>query len=104
ERPYAVTLKLVEPRLGVPPDPTGETWCGLRPRARPGLFELEKETTCPTHTLPAVSSSPVPPPRWARSRSVVTLTPRGPSPPRCIPEPGKRPSAPTCCPPSRRRT
>jgi putative spermidine/putrescine transport system ATP-binding protein len=40
-----VTLKLVEPRLGVPPDPTGETWCGLRPGARPGLFELEKETT-----------------------------------------------------------
>jgi putative spermidine/putrescine transport system ATP-binding protein len=33
-----VTLKLVEPRLGVPADTTGEAWCGLRPGARPGLF------------------------------------------------------------------
>jgi putative spermidine/putrescine transport system ATP-binding protein len=40
-----VTLKLVEPRLGVPADATGETWCGVRPGARPGLFESEKETT-----------------------------------------------------------
>ena len=37
-----VTLKLIEPRLGVPADATGEAWCGLRPGARPGLFELEK--------------------------------------------------------------
>jgi putative spermidine/putrescine transport system ATP-binding protein len=40
-----VTLKLVEPRLGVPADATGEAWCGLRPGARPGLFQPEKETT-----------------------------------------------------------
>jgi putative spermidine/putrescine transport system ATP-binding protein len=40
-----VTLKLVEPRLGVPADAAGEAWCGLRPGARPGLFELEKEKT-----------------------------------------------------------
>ncbi|HEU4371444.1 MAG TPA: ABC transporter ATP-binding protein [Methylomirabilota bacterium] len=40
-----VTLKLVEPRLGVPADMTGEAWCGLRAGARPGLFQPEKETT-----------------------------------------------------------
>jgi putative spermidine/putrescine transport system ATP-binding protein len=36
-----VTLKLVEPRLGVRADATGEAWCGLRPGARPGLFHPE---------------------------------------------------------------
>jgi hypothetical protein len=40
-----VTLKLVEARLGVVADLTGEAWCGLRPGARPGLFRSEKETT-----------------------------------------------------------
>jgi putative spermidine/putrescine transport system ATP-binding protein len=44
-----VTLKLVEPRLGVPTDTTAEAWCGLRPGARPGLFPpaaaTEKEKT-----------------------------------------------------------
>jgi ABC-type Fe3+/spermidine/putrescine transport system ATPase subunit len=34
------TLKLVEPRLGLPVDMTGEAWCGLRPEARPGLFHV----------------------------------------------------------------
>jgi putative spermidine/putrescine transport system ATP-binding protein len=33
-----VTLKLVEPRLGVTPAADGDTWCGLRPDARPALF------------------------------------------------------------------
>ena len=33
------TLKLVEPRHGVPVDIGGEGWCGLRPGARPGLFD-----------------------------------------------------------------
>jgi putative spermidine/putrescine transport system ATP-binding protein len=33
-----VTLKLVEPRLGMTPAPDGDTWCGLRPDARPALF------------------------------------------------------------------
>jgi putative spermidine/putrescine transport system ATP-binding protein len=40
-----ITLKLVEARLGVPADATGEAWCGLRPGARPGLFRAERETT-----------------------------------------------------------
>ena len=33
------TLKLVESRHGVPVDLSGEAWCGLRPEARPGLFD-----------------------------------------------------------------
>jgi putative spermidine/putrescine transport system ATP-binding protein len=33
------TLKLVEPRHRVPVDMGGEAWCGLRPEARPGLFD-----------------------------------------------------------------
>ena len=33
------TLKLVEPRHGVPVDMGGEAWCGLRSEARPGLFD-----------------------------------------------------------------
>jgi putative spermidine/putrescine transport system ATP-binding protein len=40
-----VTVKLVEPRLGVPASATEEAWCGLRPGARPGLFPSERETT-----------------------------------------------------------
>ncbi len=36
-----VTLKLVEPRRGPSPETAGEAWCGLRPEARPGLFEKE---------------------------------------------------------------
>ena len=39
-----VTLKLVEPRLGPPGEPTGEAWCGLRPDARPGLFDVATST------------------------------------------------------------
>jgi putative spermidine/putrescine transport system ATP-binding protein len=35
-----VTLKLVEPRRGPAVEMTGETWCGLRPEARPGLFDV----------------------------------------------------------------
>jgi hypothetical protein len=34
------TLKLVEPRLGRPVETTAEAWCGLRPDACPGLFDL----------------------------------------------------------------
>jgi putative spermidine/putrescine transport system ATP-binding protein len=33
------TLKLVESRHGGPVETTGETWCGVRPEARPGLFD-----------------------------------------------------------------
>jgi putative spermidine/putrescine transport system ATP-binding protein len=33
------TLKLVEPRHRVPVDLGGDAWCGLRPEARPGLFD-----------------------------------------------------------------
>ena len=36
-----VTLKLVEPRRGPSAELAGETWCGLRPEARPALFEKE---------------------------------------------------------------
>jgi putative spermidine/putrescine transport system ATP-binding protein len=36
-----VTLKLVEPRRASAADMTGEAWCGLRPDARPGLFDKE---------------------------------------------------------------
>ncbi len=35
-----VTLKLVEPRRGPAVEMTGEAWCGLRPEARPGLFDV----------------------------------------------------------------
>src|SRR5881397_2616920 len=38
--PQGVTLKLVEPRLGPSVEPTGDAWCGLRPDARPGLFDI----------------------------------------------------------------
>ena len=33
------TLKLIEPRLGSLPESAGEAWCGLRPEARPAIFE-----------------------------------------------------------------
>jgi putative spermidine/putrescine transport system ATP-binding protein len=33
------TLKLVEPRIGVPEEMTAEAWCGLRPEAQPTLFD-----------------------------------------------------------------
>jgi putative spermidine/putrescine transport system ATP-binding protein len=39
-----VTLKLVEPRAASPPDTTGQAWCGLRPDARPGLFDITTST------------------------------------------------------------
>jgi len=39
-----VTLKLVEPRLGPSVEPTGDAWCGLRPDARPGLFDIATST------------------------------------------------------------
>jgi putative spermidine/putrescine transport system ATP-binding protein len=32
-------LKLVEPRRGAPVETEGETWCGVRAEARPGLFD-----------------------------------------------------------------
>jgi putative spermidine/putrescine transport system ATP-binding protein len=35
-----ITLKLVEPRRGPAVEMTGEAWCGLRPEARPGLFDV----------------------------------------------------------------
>jgi putative spermidine/putrescine transport system ATP-binding protein len=38
------TLKLVEPRLGVSGEMSGEAWCGLRPEARPGLFDPATST------------------------------------------------------------
>jgi putative spermidine/putrescine transport system ATP-binding protein len=34
-----VTLKLVEARRGPAAETAGEAWCGLRPEARPGLFD-----------------------------------------------------------------
>ena len=33
------TLKLIEPRLGSLVEAAGEAWCGLRPEARPAIFE-----------------------------------------------------------------
>jgi len=39
-----VTLKLVEPRRGAPVQMTGEAWCGVRPEARPGLFDVSIAT------------------------------------------------------------
>jgi putative spermidine/putrescine transport system ATP-binding protein len=39
-----VTLKLVEPRRGAPVQMTGEAWCGVRPEARPGLFDVPGTT------------------------------------------------------------
>jgi len=39
-----VTLKLLEPRLGPSVEPTGDAWCGLRPDARPRLFDAATST------------------------------------------------------------
>jgi len=39
-----VTLKLVEPRGAPSAETTGEAWCGLRPNARPGLFDVTTST------------------------------------------------------------
>jgi len=36
-----MTLKLMEPRLSDVEEVGGEVWCGLRPEARPALFEAE---------------------------------------------------------------
>ena len=38
------TLKLVEPRIGVPEEMTAEAWCGLRPEAQPTLFDRATST------------------------------------------------------------
>jgi putative spermidine/putrescine transport system ATP-binding protein len=38
------TLKLVEPRRGAPVEMTDEVWCGLRPEARPSLFDRVTST------------------------------------------------------------
>jgi putative spermidine/putrescine transport system ATP-binding protein len=37
----ATALKLLEPRLAAALEPEGDLWCGLKPEARPALFEAQ---------------------------------------------------------------